>query len=52
MKVTMRTTVFILLAALALSPAHGQVTTATFYGTVTDSSQAVLPGVSVTMSRD
>ena len=33
---------------MAASSAHGQVTTATLYGVVQDSSKAVLPGVSVT----
>jgi hypothetical protein len=50
MNLTMRTTfvaVLLLLAALSF----GQVTTATFYGTVTDASQAVIPGVTVTLTH-
>ena len=35
----------------AFSPVAAQVTTATFYGSVTDPSQALLPGVSVTMTH-
>src|SRR5262245_25556483 len=37
------------LAAIAV---HGQVTTATFYGTVTDSSAAVVAGASVTFVNE
>jgi hypothetical protein len=40
---------FLLLAVV--SPGVAQVTTATFYGMVTDSSQAVLPGASITMAN-
>src|SRR4026208_887928 len=36
---------------LAVSSAHGQVTTATLYGVVQDTSRAVLPGVSVTVTH-
>src|SRR5215510_12733856 len=36
----------------ALTPAMAQVTTATFYGSVTDPSQAVLPGVSATLTNE
>src|SRR5262249_39757087 len=40
------------LCLTALSPVTAQVTTATFYGIVTDPSQAVLPGVSATMTNE
>jgi len=43
---------FALLSLSPVSPAAGQVTTATFYGAVTDSSQALLPGVNVTMTHE
>jgi hypothetical protein len=37
---------------LAAAPAAAQVTTATFYGSVTDTTGALIPGVSVTMSQE
>jgi outer membrane receptor protein involved in Fe transport len=40
-----------LLCLLAALPSPGQVTTATFYGSVTDTSQAVLPGASISMTH-
>jgi hypothetical protein len=40
---------FIFVLMIAVQPGLAQVTTATFYGIVTDSSQAVLPGASITM---
>ena len=36
---------------LAVSAARGQVTTATLYGVVQDTSRAILPGVSVTVTH-
>src|SRR5215813_8810119 len=36
---------------VGMQPAVAQVTTATFYGNVTDSSQAVIPGVTVTVTN-
>ena len=36
---------------MAASSAHGQVTTATLYGVVQDSSGAILPGVNVTVTH-
>src|SRR4026208_1686334 len=36
---------------LAVSSAHGQVTTATLYGVVQDTSRSVLPGVNVTVTH-
>jgi outer membrane receptor protein involved in Fe transport len=41
-----------LLCISGAGSAAGQVTTATFYGIVTDPSQAVLPGVSATMTNE
>jgi len=38
--------------ALTATPATAQVTTATFYGIVTDASNAALPGATVTMRHD
>src|SRR5437879_13852587 len=52
MNVVIRTTIALLLLSVAVAPAVAQVTTATFYGTVTDSSQAVLPGASISMTHE
>jgi outer membrane receptor protein involved in Fe transport len=52
MKVGIGTTFCILFLLLAVvPPSTAQVTTATFYGIVTDSSQAVLPGTMITMTH-
>jgi len=48
-----RTIIFsMVLPVVAASQAAAQVTTATFYGSVTDASQALLPGVSITMTHE
>jgi carboxypeptidase family protein/TonB-dependent receptor-like protein len=52
MKCSIRVTIWTaMLVAAFVSAGVAQVTTATFYGSVTDSSQAVLPGASVTMAH-
>jgi len=51
MKFSMSVAATVLLWTLVVPFGVSQVTTATFYGTVTDSSQAVLPGTSVTMTH-
>src|SRR5580765_9063030 len=43
--------VFITSLFLAVSAARGQVTTATLYGVVQDTSKAILPGVTVTVTH-
>lgn len=43
---------FVLLLLVFGPQGHSQVTTATFYGIVTDSTQAVLPGASVVMKHE
>src|SRR5689334_21664384 len=53
----MRITIKVMMASVLLlfvtvRPATPQVTTATFYGIVTDSSEAVLPGATVTMTEE
>src|SRR5437762_7721332 len=45
------TVVFVAMLFLAGPEAHGQVTTATLYGVVQDTSGAILPGVSVTVAH-
>ena len=45
------TVVFVAMLFLAVPEAHGQVTTATLYGVVQDTSGAILPGVSVTVAH-
>src|SRR5215475_3880667 len=53
MKLSIPTIALALLVCLAaLTPGKAQVTTATFYGTVSDPSQAVLPGVTATMTNE
>src|SRR5256712_8355660 len=52
MNVVILTTIALLLLSVAVAPAVAQVTTATFYGTVTDSSQAVLPGARISMTHE
>src|SRR5262245_35699089 len=47
-----RTTIFCMVLLVAASQGAAQVTTATFYGSVTDASEAVLPGVSITMTHE
>jgi hypothetical protein len=39
-------------ASLLLPGVHAQVTTATFYGIVTDSSSAAVPGATVNLTHD
>src|SRR5262245_46245266 len=52
MKVSMKTTFWILFLLLSVAlTSSAQVTTATFYGVVGDTSQAVLPGATVTMTH-
>src|SRR5437762_14290188 len=45
------TVVFVAMLFLAVPAAHGQVTTATLYGVVQDTSGAILPGMSVTVTH-
>src|SRR5204862_336581 len=45
------TVVFVAMLFLAVPEAHGQVTTATLYGVVQDTSGAILPGVTVTVTH-
>src|SRR5438045_8084667 len=52
MKIAIKLLVLCLLCALAAAPAQAQVQTGSIAGVVTDSSNAVLPGVTVSLSGD
>src|SRR5262249_1721032 len=46
-----RTVVFVLSCLILVGPIRGQVSTATLYGIVTDSTRAVVPGAGVTLTN-